>query len=200
MSRSNLPKNLRPMLSQQKSGNITIIQNGRNVVIPETGYAQKCASFQAAERLVANLVKSMQAGQPLPKPNPCAVGMVCAPRRKVSRSALRRGTRVEMEHTRNRKVAEVIARVHLAERADYYPRLAEMERNPRMLMRESKWVGAKLVTLDGEYIAMVRPRLLREYGNMTIARRIFNTLETPSRLRHWMTVTDKMQARGTNRR
>lgn len=45
------------------------------------------------------------------------------------RKALRRGAKVEMEHTRSRRTAEVIASHHLAEfGARYYPALAKMER------------------------------------------------------------------------
>jgi hypothetical protein len=57
-TRCNLPKNLQPFLSQCKAGSVTIIRNGRNVTIPESGYIQRCSSFQAAERLVSNLIKT----------------------------------------------------------------------------------------------------------------------------------------------
>lgn len=41
---------------------------------------------------------------------------------------LERGTRVELEHTRDRKLAREIAMDHLAEHPDYYIELAKMER------------------------------------------------------------------------
>lgn len=55
-----------------------------------------------------------------------------------ARRQLRRGARVEMEHTRSRKVARVIAAHHLVESPRYYQALAQMERrlkrgrNPRL--------------------------------------------------------------------
>lgn len=47
---------------------------------------------------------------------------------KAARRQLRRGARVEMEHTRSRKVARVIAAHHLVESPRYYQALAKMER------------------------------------------------------------------------
>ena len=41
---------------------------------------------------------------------------------------LKMGTKVEMEHTNNPKIAERIAKDHLAELPDYYTRLEKMER------------------------------------------------------------------------
>lgn len=41
---------------------------------------------------------------------------------------LARGTRVEMEHTTSRKIAERIAMDHLTEDPRYYQKLARMER------------------------------------------------------------------------
>lgn len=52
-----------------------------------------------------------------------------APRTKVHASELRKGIKIEMEHTKDRKTAEIIARHHLAELPDYYTRLIRMERN-----------------------------------------------------------------------
>lgn len=46
----------------------------------------------------------------------------------TARRQLRRGTRVEMEHTRSRKVARIIAAHHLVESPRYYQALAKMER------------------------------------------------------------------------
>lgn len=40
---------------------------------------------------------------------------------------LKMGIEVEMEHTTSRKIAEKIAKDHLAEIPDYYTRLAKME-------------------------------------------------------------------------
>jgi len=202
-TRCNLPKNLRPMFSQRKAGHITIIQNGRNVVIPETGYVQRTATFQAAERLVDNIVQAMQVNENMfggeamvIVENPCVTGRVCAPRRKVNSSALRRGTKVEMEHTRNRKVAATIARAHLAELPDYYARLAKMERrNPRFPMLAIKEVAGKRIALDGVYIQMDKPRLLRKYSNLATARRVFNGLDDGWRLGRWMQVTETLLGR-----
>lgn len=42
--------------------------------------------------------------------------------------ALRQGTKVEMEHTRNRRFAERIAMDHLTEDPRYYDKLARMEK------------------------------------------------------------------------
>ena len=38
---------------------------------------------------------------------------------------LAKGIKVEMEHTMNKKIAEIIAKHHLAERMDYYTVLAK---------------------------------------------------------------------------
>lgn len=48
---------------------------------------------------------------------------------------LRMGRRVEMEHTRNPRVAEEIAKDHLTEFKDYYTRLAQMEREAKRSRR-----------------------------------------------------------------
>jgi hypothetical protein len=47
---------------------------------------------------------------------------------RFPKKQLRMGRKVEMEHTRNPRVAEEIAKDHLAEFNDYYTRLARMER------------------------------------------------------------------------
>lgn len=46
----------------------------------------------------------------------------------VSRAELKRGIKVEYEHTDDPKVAECIARAHLAECRSYYRRLAKLEK------------------------------------------------------------------------
>ena len=50
---------------------------------------------------------------------------------KPSASSVRMGIKVEMEHTKNPKIAEKIARDHLKEFPDYYVRLAKMEREAK---------------------------------------------------------------------
>ena len=47
------------------------------------------------------------------------------PHRRPSRRQLRKGTRVELEHTRDEQLARTIARDHLAEHPDYYSRLVK---------------------------------------------------------------------------
>lgn len=49
---------------------------------------------------------------------------------KVPARLLARGTRVEMEHTRSKRAARIIASHHIAEDPRYYAKLAVMERNP----------------------------------------------------------------------
>lgn len=44
------------------------------------------------------------------------------------REALRKGTKVELEHTKNRKLAERIAMDHLTEDRRYYDKLERVER------------------------------------------------------------------------
>lgn len=46
----------------------------------------------------------------------------------ISQAALARGTKVELEHTNNRRLAACIAKVHLVECPTYYERLEKMER------------------------------------------------------------------------
>ena len=53
------------------------------------------------------------------------------PDRSFPSSQLRRGVKVEMEHTNNPRVAKEIAKDHLTEIRDYYTRLAMMERRAK---------------------------------------------------------------------
>jgi uncharacterized protein DUF5661 len=48
--------------------------------------------------------------------------------RDFDREALREGTGVELEHTKNRRLAERIAMDHLTEDARYYRKLRRVER------------------------------------------------------------------------
>lgn len=50
---------------------------------------------------------------------------------KINPKQLKIGTKVEMEHTKNPKVAEKIATDHLKEIPDYYDRLIIMEKNAK---------------------------------------------------------------------
>ena len=47
---------------------------------------------------------------------------------KYNKTQLRIGTRIEMEHTKSKKVAEKIAKDHLREYPDYYTALVKMEK------------------------------------------------------------------------
>lgn len=47
----------------------------------------------------------------------------------VVKKALAKGTKVEQEHTKDKKTAETIASHHLLELIDYYDKLEKMERN-----------------------------------------------------------------------
>jgi hypothetical protein len=51
-----------------------------------------------------------------------------APKGRVDPGQLRAGIRIELEHTRDRKAAEIIAKHHLAESKFYYEALKIMER------------------------------------------------------------------------
>ena len=51
------------------------------------------------------------------------------PKGRVSLMQLEIGTEVELEHTKDRKVARCIALAHLQELPDYYTRLRKMERS-----------------------------------------------------------------------
>ena len=57
---------------------------------------------------------------------------------QVNKSELRKGIKVEMEHTSDRCTAQCIAMDHLAEIPDYYTRLARMERQAKT---EGKYRG-----------------------------------------------------------
>lgn len=46
----------------------------------------------------------------------------------ISRAELKRGMRVEAEHSNDPRIQECIARAHLAECATYYRRLAKLEK------------------------------------------------------------------------
>jgi hypothetical protein len=51
---------------------------------------------------------------------------------------LEAGIKIEMEHTNNTKIAERIAKDHLAEFSTYYTYLAEMEKKAKSEMKENK--------------------------------------------------------------
>lgn len=50
------------------------------------------------------------------------------PDKNFNAAQLAKGTKVEMEHTTNPKVAKEIAKDHLVEHSGYYPALAKMEK------------------------------------------------------------------------
>jgi hypothetical protein len=50
------------------------------------------------------------------------------PNKTFNKRQLRIGAKVELEHTKSKRIAKEIARDHLAEIPDYYTRLAKMER------------------------------------------------------------------------
>jgi glycerol-3-phosphate cytidylyltransferase-like family protein len=50
------------------------------------------------------------------------------PDSKFDKKELNKGIKVEMEHTRSKKVAKAIAKAHLTESKDYYKKLAKMEK------------------------------------------------------------------------
>lgn len=50
---------------------------------------------------------------------------------KFNKRQLRIGTKIEMEHTRSRKMAERIAKQHLMESPNYYIELKRMEKRLR---------------------------------------------------------------------
>ena len=47
---------------------------------------------------------------------------------KFNKKELKKGTKVEREHTKDKKLAREIAGDHLAEHKDYYKELAKMEK------------------------------------------------------------------------
>ncbi len=49
---------------------------------------------------------------------------------------LKKGTKVEQEHVKNDKLADEIARDHLAELPDYYTRLTKMEKEAKKELEE----------------------------------------------------------------
>jgi uncharacterized alkaline shock family protein YloU len=55
---------------------------------------------------------------------------------KISEKELLKGAKVEMEHTKERKIAIAIALAHLDEMPDYYQRLAKMEREGKRKARQ----------------------------------------------------------------
>ena len=80
------------------------------------------------------------------------------------------GKRVEMEHTRDPKVAEEIARDHLAEIPDYYTRLHKMESEAKMKKSAAFMAGFKTAAEDLYYGLNLkedtRVRMMKELGNM----------------------------------
>ena len=49
------------------------------------------------------------------------------PDKNYNKRQLQAGVKVELEHTRSRRVAKIIAKDHLDERKDYYKRLKKVE-------------------------------------------------------------------------
>lgn len=49
------------------------------------------------------------------------------PDKEFNQTQLRAGTRIELEHTKNKSVAKTIAKAHLMEHPDYYKALRKME-------------------------------------------------------------------------
>jgi len=65
-------------------------------------------------------------------PNPLAGGLSRrGGRHRYNKTQLRMGRKVEMEHTRSKRVAGMIARDHLTEDPRYYSKLKRMEHNTR---------------------------------------------------------------------
>ncbi len=54
--------------------------------------------------------------------------LICPSARGIDKRELAKGTKVELEHTRDRATARCIALVHLHESGRYYKELAKMER------------------------------------------------------------------------
>lgn len=50
------------------------------------------------------------------------------PDKRFNAAQLKRGIKVEMEHTDNKETAKAIAKAHLAEAPNYYIELAKMEK------------------------------------------------------------------------
>lgn len=51
---------------------------------------------------------------------------------------IKKGIKIEMEHTRNKKIAQKIAMDHLVENPKYYTYLEKMEKKMDMDMKKSK--------------------------------------------------------------
>lgn len=88
---------------------------------------------QAWDRLILDLKNAGMYVEPIVSKNPRAIpgglseGMSPA---DFNQKSLRRGTKVEMEHTTDPKIAQEIAMDHLVEDPKYYSKLARMEKNP----------------------------------------------------------------------
>lgn len=62
------------------------------------------------------------------------------PDSKFNKRQLRKGTKVEMEHTNNPKIAKEIAKDHLVEIPNYYTHLERMERQAKNQKKNKKGV------------------------------------------------------------
>lgn len=88
---------------------------------------------KAWDRLIHDLKNAGQWVEPIVSKNPRTIpgglseGMSPSDFKKKS---LKRGTKVEMEHTTDPKIAQEIAMDHLVEDPKYYSKLARMEKNP----------------------------------------------------------------------
>lgn len=65
------------------------------------------------------------------------------PDNKFNKNQLRKGIKVEMEHTNNPKIAKEIAKDHLVEIPNYYTHLEKMEKNAKKLQKNKKGVKNK---------------------------------------------------------
>lgn len=88
---------------------------------------------KAWDRLIHDLKNAGQWVEPIVSKNPRTIpgglseGMVPS---DFNKKSLKRGTKVEMEHTTDPKIAQEIAMDHLVEDPKYYSKLARMEKNP----------------------------------------------------------------------
>jgi hypothetical protein len=86
----------------------------------------------------------------------------------VDPEQLKIGIKIEMEHTDNPKIAEKIARDHLAEIADYYTRLVKMEKEAIDVKNVKTYSVDILPRSDGRFAAWDPVMQKRIYKKGTI--------------------------------
>lgn len=112
------------------------------------------------------------------------------PNHIFNRSQLRKGTRIEMEHTNNPRIAREIAKDHLMEIPNYYTHLTRMERRAKRRMHDplmKKLEKIQPSKLQKKYEALSTEDILKELESINTRKRRSMYLIDRKPLKKWTT-------------